>query len=168
MVAFSSSTVCQIGVPEIDLQTIDNLGRTLIDVARYIFWFGKWHTICQIVRITFTETATPFSCLCFKRKSLQRRAKLSPKKGSLKKRKNIIADFSCCLFFQIERWSWYRRPSQLHWRPQCKSQKWKEKESEEKCEMKIWKETKQIKHPWVINLNIQSTSVSPKWKRTTS
>ena len=24
----------QVGVPEIDLQTIDNLGRTLIDVAR--------------------------------------------------------------------------------------------------------------------------------------
>ena len=27
----------QVGVPEIDLQTIDNLGRTLIDVARYFY-----------------------------------------------------------------------------------------------------------------------------------
>ena len=26
--------VWQVGIPEVDLQTIDNLGRTLIDVAR--------------------------------------------------------------------------------------------------------------------------------------
>ena len=33
------STVLQMGLPEIDMQTIDNLGRTLIDVARYCYHF---------------------------------------------------------------------------------------------------------------------------------
>ena len=105
----------------------------------------KWYiTISQNFNKTdfSTETATPFSCLYFKRRNLQSRAKPSPKKGWVKK-----ADLSCFSlsfssqiksFFssQIERWSGYRRPSQLHWGPRSKSEKWKEKESEERCEIK--------------------------------
>ena len=36
----------QVGVPEIDLQTIDNLGRTLIDVARYFYLIFDFIHIC--------------------------------------------------------------------------------------------------------------------------
>ena len=151
------STVLQMGVPEIDMQTIDNLGRTLIDVARYCYHFfsievlyfseSGWNNVWQ----TFStdciyRDSHPLLVPVLQKKKCSKSGKKISKERSREISWSVLILYLCIcktqiqlimLSFQVERWPGYRRPSQLHWGTLFKSHKWKEKESEEKCEIKI-------------------------------